>query len=457
MTFDAGRRTAHWFLRQALTILTNSRLAHNELLSDEEGRALARQAFVSDSFILIRSAVAGVGLFAPFLLFLVAAGTLLWLDPVLTAEIAVALAIFSVPFWRLNRGVVAAARNYKKLAPVRSVRLKSLFEYISHTHASEPEPQEILDGVLLDPATVGAEMAVGGIMLRGHKVNFLRFVFLGVVLCGLLFATGTFLAAEERSWTALATYAVSLQYAVAAMASVATSLTGVARFVPYLERMRLLTAHRPSVLPEGTETAAVARVQEPRLPGSKTDRALQAGDVLFCAHPRTLTTFDIPAFIERLTGCRDEAARLAVESFFCGRPPPGVVQEPLHTAAGEARLDSRTRSYLGFLMPGLLSGRRLFVLDWGALAALSAEDTAAIFAQLKDRVTILVSVRIPRSLPVAADGVAIMGERRLLGLGDADWLRGLDREHELLRVFRDQVGQAGEAADDEPEDDLLLS
>lgn len=477
MTFEAGRRAARSFLRQALTILTDSQMAHNRLLSSPEGRAMARRAFVGDSVVLLRTAVVGSGLFAPLLLFLLAIAALLRLNPLLTAGIAVPLALFLVPYWHHNRRVVTAARTYRVFIAQRSRGLKDLFEFLSQTHAAGSQAPAMLDATLNDPATTGFEKAIGQIMLRGQKVKYLKLLFLGVVLCGLLFAWGAFQSAGARSWSALVTYVVSLQYAVATMGSVASSLTSFTRYVPYLERMRALTLERPSPIAGARlRHDPVVRVAAPRLPGSASERSLAPGDVLACAHPVDLDAFTMPAFLEKLTGNRRDAAGLARQLYYCGSPPPQSAAAPdwadaadadesvrrlLETigSAGDDADAGQTPEMLSYalqLLPGLAADRRLFILDWVPLRRMSRESQAAVLELLRDRVTILVLAGLPGKVPWAAGGIAVVDDQRALGVGESDWYADLDPDHPLLERFRSRADGPADELDDELDDETAF-
>ena len=110
-------------------------------------------------------------------------------------------------------------------------------------------------------------------------------------------------------------------------------------------------------------------------------------------------------------------------------------------------------SYALLLMPGLVAGRRVFVLDWGPVRELTRESQAAIFDLLRERVTILILRGLPTKAPHAVGTVAIVDNQRVLGLGEASWYAGLDRDHQLLEAFRALAETASAELDDDLDDE----
>jgi hypothetical protein len=139
--------------------------------------------------------------------------------------------------------VVSAARSYEDLARRRTTLLSGMFASALEGRMPAVVPGELDRRLQSDQTLRDNERALAAFMLRGERVQALRIGYLGLALCGILLVFGVF-RERNASWAALATFVVALRYAATSLGALGAALSGAARYVPHLERMRAMAGAR---------------------------------------------------------------------------------------------------------------------------------------------------------------------------------------------------------------------
>jgi hypothetical protein len=315
--------------------------------------------------------------------------------------------------------------------------------------------------------------AYRSVIFAKRRVGYLGELFQGVSLLLILLVFGSVIASRGASWTVLLTYAVALGYAVQSLSSASRFVTAANRALPkvrrYLGFIRsspdLATAGRSRGAGFGSAWPSIA-VSEPGLPGGLDRLALQPGEPVFCIHPTPLGNASLAAFclaladgdlrlaaaldgelftvqglgpiperrvaeylppaVDREAQWRD--ARAVLDALGVGSELEAAIDEPdrLLPIGEEERMSVPLRLALR-LLPGLLSSRRLIVLDHEIFARLDAEPRRRFLSLLSDRIVLLTAARAPIRLVDEIGTTLVVGPDGVMGIGDVAWFEAVAR------------------------------
>lgn len=246
---------------------------------DPPTAAQVRRLF-GGSAVLTRTVQPALAPLVPALTILVALAAMVWLDPVVTSLMVVLGLAYLVPFYRMNRRIVAASR--------RRERLSNEYREITRSAASaalHPQYRRLLGGPLPEahlnaPAVVERGKLFGGFMLNRRRVTALNNASFGVALL-LLVALGlTRRTSTGEALTQLITYTVLLRLSYGSAQHITTSVAGFNRFLPQFSIY-------VDFLTEAEQTPTAAAPAEPRTlieippdPGARADGQLRLFDIV---------------------------------------------------------------------------------------------------------------------------------------------------------------------------------
>ncbi len=485
--FRLAREAMNRAVDRTLAVVAAGQSRPLAVWANEGMKAMARKVVMGDAMMLARSVLLIGGFTVSVTTFVIAVVALFILNAQLTAILAPVFLIYAVPFYKLNRAVVNASREYDDRRLERARVLGGLLNFASQTHYPGVTRPAWADLYQADPSVSGTMDAFRGIIMPRRRVAFLQDVFLGVILLVLLVVFGSFLLSDELAWVPFITYFVALRFAITGMGGTAAMVTAVNRFVPQLHRLKEFASLDVEAAAVGIDEEAklwTFHAVGPGLEESAPSATPQPGDVVACIDPCPTDSYRLVEFCQRLLGTtnRTKCNRLLGAMFYCGdvRSFPGlpIVQlltgekEPDTSTVDEAKrvlerfgvLNEIEALPLGMettlgpesteglsplclyalrLTPGVRSSRQYFVLDWKPLARMGSEARQAVFELLSDRIVMLVSTGAPADLLSQSSPVIVLDESTISGIGDAQWFKRVVRDH--LRDGRDAVvaGVAG--------------
>ncbi|MEE9130656.1 MAG: hypothetical protein V3T84_11610 [Phycisphaerales bacterium] len=460
-------------------------------------KGMARKVVMGDAMMLARSVLLIGGLSVSMTTFLIATVVLFIFNAQLTAILAPVFLIYAVPFYKLNRAVVNASRDYEDRRTERAGVLGGLLAFASQTQypgVTRPAWTELYQA---DPSVSGTMDAFRGIIMPRRRVAFLQDVFLGVILLVMLVAFGSFLVSDELAWVPFLGYFVALRYAITGMGGTAALVTATNRFVPQLRRLREFVSVdiAAAAVPEtrGNATLQTFRPTEPTIEGTMTGVTLQRGDIVACLGPKHFDSYDLVEFCDQMLGGAPERHRFFGDMFFCGhvRALPALritqlmtgKQEPEATSIDDAQtflreigvlkevkslpagletvLTSQLQERLSplfcyalCLVPGIQTSRRYFVLPWKPLTNMDTEARHRVFEALSDRIVLLTFARPTKVLLSYASFVFLLDDHAIRGIGTPDWLASVGAEAcRSLQLAGSAVAQE-ERGDDDMVDDF---
>ncbi len=469
--------------------------------ANEGMKAMARKVVMGDGMMLARSVLLIGGVTVSVTTFVIAVVALFILNAQLTAILAPVFLIYAVPFYKLNRAVVNASRDYDDRRLERAHVLGRLLTFASQTHYPGVTRPVWTDLYQADSSVSGAMDAFRGIIMPRRRVAFLQDVFLGVVLLVLLVVFGSFLVSDELAWLPFVSYFVALRFAITGMGGTATMVTAVNRFVPQLHRLKEFSSLDVEAAAVGIDEDAklwTFHAVGPELDESAPSATPQPGDVVACIDACPTDSYCLVEFCQRLLGTTDrrKCSLLLGAMFFCGnvRSFPGLSighiltgeKEPNASTVDEAKrvlqrfgvLNEIEALPLGMettlgpesteglsplclyalcLAPGVRSSRQYFVLDWRPLGRMDSEARQAVFEVLSDRIVMLVSKRTPADLFSQGSLVVVLDESKISGIGGVEWFNRVVRDYLPGGRYAMVAGGAGDGSltdEEELVDDL---
>ncbi|MCH8259519.1 MAG: ABC transporter ATP-binding protein [Planctomycetes bacterium] len=464
--FRLAREAMNRAVDRTLAVVAAGQSRPLAVWANEGMKAMARKVVMGDAMMLARSVLLIGGFTVSVTTFVIAVVALFILNAQLTAILAPVFLIYAVPFYKLNRAVVNASRDYDDRRLERARVLGGLLNFASQTHYPGVTRPAWADLYQADPSVSGTMDAFRGIIMPRRRVAFLQDVFLGVVLLVLLVVFGSFLVSDELAWLPFVSYFVALRFAITGMGGTATMVTAVNRFVPQLHRLKEFASLDVEAAAVGIDEDAklwTFHAVGPELEESAPSATPQPGDVVACIDPCPTDSYRLVEFCQRLLGTtnRTKCNRLLGAMFYCGdvRSFPGlsVVQlltgekEPDTSTVDEAKrvlerfgvLNEIEALPLGMettlgpesteglsplclyalrLTPGVRSSRQYFVLDWKPLARMGSKATQAIFDVLSDRIVMLAFNRPAKDILSHASVVFLLDDHALCGITTPHWL-----------------------------------
>ncbi len=497
MNFRLARAAMDRAVDRTLAVVAAGQSRPLAVWANDGMKGMARKAVMGDAMMLARSVLLIGGATVSVTTFVIATVALFILNAQLTAILAPVFLIYAVPFYKLNRAVVNASRDYDDRRLERARVLGGLLAFASQTQypgVTRPVWAELYQA---DPSVSGSMDAFRGIIMPRRRVAFLQDVFLGVILLLLLVVFGSFLVSDELAWVPFISYFVALRFAITGMGGTAAMVTAVNRFVPQLNRLKEFSSLDVEAAAVGIDEDAklwTFHAVERGLEGSAPSAKPQPGDVVACIGACPTDSYRLVEFCRRLLGTtnRTKCNHLLGAMFYCGnvRSFPGlsIVQlvtgekEPDATTVDEAKgvlerlgvldeieaLPSGMETTLGpesteglsplcryalCLAPGVRSSRQYFVLDWRPLGRMDSEARQAVFEFLSDRVVLLLSKQPPSTLLSHTSLAIVMDDSKIRGIGHTSWFKGIADKQ------RAETGQTATerevTAPDLDDDDLL--
>lgn len=484
--FRLAREAMDRTVDQTLAVVAAGQSRPLTVWANEGMKAMARKVVMGDAMMLARSVLLIGGVTVSVTTFVLATVVLFILNAQLTAILAPVFLVYAVPFYKLNRAVVNASRDYDDLRLERAYVLGGLLRFASQTQYPGIIHPVWTERYQADPSVSGAMDAFRGIIMPRRRVAFLQDVFIGVILLVSLVGFGSTVLSDKSAWVPFLTYFVFLRYSLTGMGGTATMVTAVNRFVPQLRRLKefvFLDVEAAAVGIDKEEKLWTFQAAGSELKGSALSAKPQPGDFIACIDPCPTDSYCLVEFCQRLLGTnnRIKCNHLLGAMFYCGdiRSFPGL--SIMHILTGEKESDSTTidqakrvlerlgvlneiealpmgvQTILGpetteelsqlcfyalCLVPGIRSSKRYFVLDWKPLGRMGSEARKAVFDILSDRIVLLDSKRTPADLLSQASLVFVLDEAAIIGIGDAEWFNRVARQH--LLDIQDTVAVGGD-------------
>jgi len=458
--------------------------------------ASSRSSLAGDSTMIVRAGMIAQGLVTPALMLAASLVVLFALNATLSAAVLLLCGGYAVPFYLLSRDVARASREYEELRTSRSGVLRRVLQYATGTYAAADSSQrKDLDEALEDPALEASSLALRRIILARRRVAFLQDLFLGVVLTVILVLFAIATGEGRTEWALFLTYVVAIQFALSAMRTFFSLLTGFTRFLPQLERLMAADVAadarargRDDVHPcggaQGDSTPTIRAkdapdqgasprpwriaTASPRLRGSSSNAPVERRQCILLRLPAMPTPRSLGDLIRRLGADLPDADRAGFCGYVSQLPP--VRPQTIEALASHRGLDAQTlRAELESTTDSAPLDPALARLAWMLLATLTPEiDVIVIDERLLARMDDATLGRAKRAcgdrlIIVASTGAisarrlrpqlaVVAGAQGVEGIGDIAWYDAIAEELSREPRFGKTRGEPSGEPDDDDED-----
>ncbi|HWB19156.1 MAG TPA: hypothetical protein VG711_02565 [Phycisphaerales bacterium] len=502
INFNTSRRYADGGIRRVIHGIGQLTRGLHGVRSYQES-SYARRMLSRDMNMLLRLLIVVTGAVLPILMLCFSSTALFWMNPELTAAVLGVLALYSIPFFMLNRATARASRKQEEHMGEASGLVRRIINATLERSSNVHIRGRFADSYLRNPAARGVMDAYREIILSHKRALLFHEIMFGVTVCLVLLVFGFVIARNESSWSALGFYLMSLKYASSSLNQVTGSIVRMNRFAPQISRFAAFEA--AVSVREAKDSNRMGPVQaielavsgQPMKDSLLTHR-LEPGSRTLCICPEPLTMWSMARHVERLTnGDRRIAKAVAQQAYLCGRldafphfrmrdllgcddehyPAVRAAAESLFEKMGVleefARLENGWDTEITQDVDGRISGALRLAISVMSIASsphsvVMISRTAAsrggldamrgLFEWLSDRIVMIFSTTYVRDVPLKGMMVAIADEERLCGIGDEKWyLTASDapeiREALVLQQSEDWDNQDGDELDDDMDDD----
>ena len=481
ISFKLARDTMDRRMNSAMTVLAAGQSKPLNLSwGEDEMKLTSRKLLTGDPIMLARAVLILAMLMIPITTFLVATIVLLFLDAKLTLILCPLLLLYAIPFYKLNRVVATASRNYEECSVERSRMLGKLLQFATQTQYPGIDRPAWAYAYPTDPSVRNVIHAYRSIILSRRRIGFMQDIFMGLSLAAALVVFGVFLNTGKLAWVPFLSYFLALRYSVLSMGQIAVLVTAVTRFIPQLRRLKEFTSfelnqsgdqqHKPQ------DHVITLRPRKPLIDGTIEQLNLAPGDVLFCFQPVPADAYSLKEFSEQLIAEPALSKSLLNDAFLrgdlCSFPSLTIAQivtgshsptkvdihacEQVLNSCGV--LDELTDLDKGMqtimtpmiqqtlsqecqfamcLVPGLRSNKKYFLLSWRAMLTMHEESRAKILSIMSDRVVLLLSNSLTKWLPPEASHALLMDNTGLRGIGDSQWFKAAVEQRLAAASYRE--------------------
>jgi hypothetical protein len=452
-----------------------------------------------DTQRMVRVLAQGLSSPTHLITFIVVFGVLASINAVLTTVLIPLLAAYSLGIAAVNRRMLRDSQRRQSAMP----EVRKDLQGVSLTLARIRYPDGAKPAWLTSfPKRTWMERSVGaykGMWFARRRVQYLRDGFNGIALLLIVMVFGTLLASETTPWASLITYLVALAYGIQSMDKFSRLVTVVNRQIPHVRRYVWFMQNHPKRSLETPPADKSARlrvsIDEDALPDSSPALDLAIGSHVFCLYSHKITNVTIGDITLALTGGDAKRADMLNSELFAltrialipersllqflphGADTPDTrntistlleefgVQAEFEKEIGGLdkvittdceRLLSTELRFVLRLVPGLVSGTALVALGWDILANVKAPIRERILRALDDRTVLLFPNDPSTALPDAPAQVMVIGDTKVIGIGDRSW-------HEMLRreglvetpqwIIEERSASAAAQDDDDLDDD----
>lgn len=429
----------------------------------------------SDIQRIIRLVVQTLSIVLPFITLLVAVAVLIFANALLTAALIPIVALYSLAVAVINRRLLRDSQERRFAQKSHRQDLGGIFETLRGTRYPTAALPEWLTSYPRESWMDKSIGALRGIRLARRRIRYIRDGFQGIALLVVVMVFGTTFATTDDAWAMLLTYLVALRYATTSLDRAFGFVTAANRHIPHVRRYVAFMRSEEENERSGVGAADGPglsfgpprfEVTAPPLPGSLAQLVAKPGEAIFCHFPGLLDNQQLASFCLALTG-GDPVKALELESelfFLAGiqrlperplwkyRPTAGdpsalrVVTNFLHELGLQREFEQHLGDfnriltpdldrqlspglrYAMRLVPGVLAGAHVAILNWDGLEAIDEPLQRRILAALGDQVVLLVSRDPAAPAPGFLNRFMVVDSDGIRGIGDSAWYNGLDRE-----------------------------
>jgi ABC-type multidrug transport system fused ATPase/permease subunit len=452
---DVIESGTHWY-RRAAGIPSRMLEAPLSLLISREAVSVSRLVIFS-----LRSIY-------PFFLLVATLIAMLWLNLLITACLIVLLGLYALPYVLINRSVIRSAERRDKSRHHLAEAAKSVCSRLPLLAGRPQECARIAQEFAASPVAAETLSTLRGILITQERVLALNTVYLGVVF--VVFVLFVHRAGTDRlSLSGLVTFLLVLRFAYVGLNGVTHWMSRFSRQLPRLHRLwSILQGSTDGLKAEFPIVLRTCDEPTKRLPGSKAELAVQAGDIVAVIGAQKATSLGIGHLFLTLTRGRhaDHPVHLALEMDISrsdlrdaldGLPELGwrffdslSLSAQARAVAAEERnapIPPFLRTALA-LLPGVLADGTALIAPLALWRRLNDQERQTLSGALRGHPLFLTGASAAGA--IAVNHFALVRDGILTGLGDAHWIESITAD--LDNGDRDKRDE-DEDMDDEDDDD----
>ena len=444
-----------------------------------------------DAWAMIRAGMPLLGSILPLIQLATAAVILFLMSWHLALIIAMLGILYLVPFYFINRRVIAAGRRRLQTMPeFRSVVLQSLTD-IAFPPFRKAMKDRAKDRLFRSDYLYGQVNSFLTIRTIKGTVTFLSTAFLALFMFVMILYV-TYIGTES-ALIGLAAYSIVLLHAYDSANKLSGQIASFNRFLPQFRRFVDILAREGQPLdPEPTPRPPALRLSAPRrdlLPGSLETLSLQPGKLYRIVQPTTLSlrAVDIwlsgigigghkrlrpflvpsPADVPNLTlrelvdiGATETSDPASAQILALPFVVDFLAQLPdkLDTAWHDARAQMPEAVALAFcVFPALATGANTILIGSRTFKKISKDQLASVTEQVPDAAWLfdVDTGGLPDNLPDDGAFIALATEAGIVGLGAREWAIAAILANPASFAKRGAKGFDGSSPDDDLDDDLM--
>ena len=475
--FETARRYVE---RSGRTVLSATLAARRGVDGRDPPARELQRVLARDQTMMLRALLVVQRSLRSGLMVAVAVTVLALINAALTLVVVGVAAFFVLPYYLINRRIVAASAALDRDS---SRARASIIRLVDHATAREPSPEiarVVPESYAADRAIADRWATLREILLGRQRTTAVMTGLLGTCLVAIVVTFGLIIARDDASWVAALTFLVALNVASGAFLQLAGDITAANRFLPHIQHFiaypqRLehddkgSTSPLQANAPHVEDSLPPVSAARPSLAGSEREVALAAGSRILCVVPHATDRLNLQTLLGAFVGgSPTHARRLREAAFFHGDPsslPPVTAQVLLgehgpsalaalgladevdrlpdgHATVLTSEVQERMSGFLRYAL-GMVEGlaHELVVLGWGSFSRLSPQERRRLLQSLEQQPVLFVTTRAPRRQPAEVTHMAVLTERGVAGMGGAAWYESIAGE------LRDGGRDGGPGAD----------